>query len=250
VRCLTAAFATAALAACGGGEVVVQAQLESEEGTPTPLRELEVRALPYDRDALFEELAAAYGQPEPQIPDSLVALQQEIAATNTRWQEATTRWNTARDSLKVLSDALQGISPASGAYRVMFGDYTSQEQVEQSAKRQMDDAFAEFQGLQDRYTSQAEETEARRLAWADEAYASIDSVIAARLDEMGLEEHADTTTENGIARFELEPGQWWFHARYDLPYEELYWNVPIEVTRGEPVQVTLNGSTAARRPKF
>lgn len=250
VLCLTAAYMTAALAACGGGEVVVQAALEGEDGTPTPMRELVVRALPYDRDALFEELAAEYGEPEPQIPDSLLALQQEIAATNTRWQEATARWNAARDSLKALSDALQALSPASGTYRVMFRDYTAQEDVEATAKRQMDQAFADFQGLQERYTQQAQETEARRMAWADQAYAKIDSVIGARLEEMDREEYTDTTSENGIVRFELEPGQWWIHARYDLPYEELYWNVPVDVTRGEPIQVVLNAAAAEARPKF
>jgi hypothetical protein len=240
---------TAVLFACGGGEVVVQAQLEGEGGG-TPLAELPVRALPYDRDALFQELAGQYGEPEPAIPDSLLALQQEIAAANAAWSEASANWGAARDSLQKLSDALRGISRASPQYRLMFQDYNTQESREQQALRARDQAFARFTGLQDRYTQQAEEIQARRQAWADQAYAKIDSVIAARLDEMDRQEWADTTDANGMARFQLEPGEWWIHGRYDLAYEELYWNEPITVQRGDPIQLILNRASAEVRPKF
>lgn len=247
---LAAMCGTAVLFACGGGEVVVQAQVEGDDGTSTPLSELEIRALPYDRDALFEELAGMYGEPEPAIPDSLLVLQQEIAAANAEWSEASNQWGTARDSLQKLSDALRSVSRASPQYRVMFQDFSAQEARERNALRARDQAFARFTGLQDRYASQAEEIQARRDAWADQAYAKIDSVIGARLEEMDREEHADTADANGVARFQLEPGQWWIHARYDLAYEELYWNEQITVERGDPIQVILNRSTAEARPKF
>ena len=240
---------TGVLFACGGGEVVVQTQLEGEGGG-TPLTELPVRALPYDRDALFEELAAAYGEPEPPIPDSLLALQQEIAAANQAWSQASADWGAARDSLQKLSEALRGLSRASPQYRLMFQDFNAQEAREQAARRARDQAFERFTGLQNRYTQQAEEIQARRDAWAEQAYAKIDSVIAARLKEMDREEFADTTDANGIARFQLKPGQWWIHARYDLAYEELYWNEPITVERGDPIQVILNRASAEVRPKF
>jgi hypothetical protein len=246
---LAALCGTATLFACGGGEVVVQAQLETDAGVQ-PLGEIEIRALPYDRDALFEELAAGYSEPEPAIPDSLVALQQEIAAANAAWSEASNQWSTARDSLQKLSAALQGVSRASPQYRLMFQDYNTQESQERSALRARDQAFTRFTGLQDRYTSQAEEIEARRNAWADVAYAKIDSVIAARLDEMGLEEHVDTADANGVVRFQLDPGEWWIHGRHDLAYEELYWNEPITVQRGDPIQVILNRASAEVRAKF
>jgi hypothetical protein len=247
---LAAMCGTAILCACGGGEVVVQTQLEGVDGTTTPLTELEVRALPYDRDSVFAELAAAYSEPEPQIPDSLLALQQEIAQANTDYQSATSRWNVARDSQKTLSDRMRALSPASAEYRLLFRDYGPVETAATQAERQMNTAFTRFTALQNRFTSQAEEVEARRRAWGDQAYAKIDSVIDARLEVLGLEEAVDTTSENGIARFELAPGRWWIHARYDLPYEELYWNEPIEVTRGDPLQLILNKASAQSRPKF
>jgi hypothetical protein len=247
---IAAMFGSAILFGCGGAEVVVQAAMEAEDGTPNPLTGLEVFALPYDRDSIFQELAAAYGEPEPQIPDSLLQLQQQIADANTQYQQQTARWNTARDSLKTLSDRLQQLSPASAEYRVLFRDYGPVEAAAVQAERQMNQAFSQLESLQNRFTSQAEEVEARRNAWADQAYAKVDSVIESRLDEFGLEEAVDTTSANGIAQFELKPGQWWIHARYDLPYEELYWNERIDVARGEPIQVVLNKASASSRPKF
>ena len=48
----------------------------------------------------------------------------------------------------------------------------------------------------------------------------------------------------------MKTGEWWIHARYDLPYEELYWNVSITVERGDPQRVVLNRANAQRRPKL
>ena len=66
------------LAACGGGEGVVQAALRpeaDEAAEPTPLPNFEIRALPYDRDAIFDSLRAAHATPEPEIPDCLAQVQ-------------------------------------------------------------------------------------------------------------------------------------------------------------------------------
>lgn len=59
----------------------------------------------------------------------------------------------------------------------------------------------------------------------------------------------DTTDANGIVRFRgLRSGDWWIHARYDLPFDELYWNVPIQV-EGE-MQIELTRENAQVRPKL
>lgn len=245
------AAGSVASSACGGGEVVVQAQLESEGGEPTPLRELEVRALPYDRDVVFDSLASAHSEPEPEIPDSLMQLQSRIATAQQQWQQAEARWNTARDSLNRLSQALRGMPRNSPQYRLLFSDFGQQESREAAARRQMDQAFAEFTQMQGRFARQADEVRARREMWGDQAFASVDSVLTARVEQLRRDPAADTTNASGIARFTgLKPGQWWIYASYDLPYEELYWNIPIEVARGEPTTITLNRASAQRRPKI
>jgi hypothetical protein len=40
------------------------------------------------------------------------------------------------------------------------------------------------------------------------------------------------------------------YARYELAYTELYWNVPIEVTGGEPTTVVLTRANADERIKL
>jgi len=245
------AVTAAVLGGCTG-EVVVQAQQEQEGGTAAPIANVPIRALPYDRDAIFDSLRAAHSEPEPEIPPTLLALQDSIAAASTQYSGLENQWGAARDSLKKLSDALRTMSRASAQYRIAFRDFGDQESVETQAKRQMDAAFARYTSLQNRFASTANEIRLRRDQWADEAYASIDTVVYLKLEELGREEYADTTDANGVGRFQgLKPGQWWIHARYELPFEELYWNVPVEVGRGgDPVVVQLNRSTALVRPKL
>lgn len=249
LTCVTAS--TLVLGACGGGEVVVQASLEGADGNATALRDLPVRALPYDRDAIFSELEQAHGVPQPEIPAELQQLQDQISQAQQQWSNAETLWGSARDSLKVLSDRMQRMNRASGDYTIAFREFSAQEAIEQRTKRELDAAFRRFDELQRRYNEQAETIRLQREQWADEAYAKVDSVIDARKLEGGLQEYADTTDGNGVVRLTgMKKGQYWIYSRYELPYEELYWNLPIDVQGGEPVTVQLNRQTAQVRPKL
>lgn len=251
VPTLLAICTAVGLSACTG-EVVVQATLEGADGSTIPLANLPIRALPYDRDVIFDSLAAAYPEPEPAIPDSLLALQDSIARAQQEYSTAENRWAAARDSLQQLSTAMARLSRGSPQYRIMFTDYNAQEDVERTTERQKNAAFERYTRLQNRFASQANELRLLRDQWGDQAYAEIDNVIALRIQAAGREERADTTSGNGVARFRsLKPGQWWILAFWDLPFEELYWNVPVEVPRGgDPVVVQLNRGTAQARPKL
>lgn len=239
------------LGACGGGEVVVQASTQAADGNATALRDLPVRALPYDRDAIFTELEQAHGVPQPEIPAELQQLQDQITQAQQQWSDAEAIWGGARDSLKTLSDRMQRMNRASGEYTIAFREFSAQEAIEQRTRRESEAAFRRFDELQRQYNEQAEQVKLRRDQWADEAYANVDSVIGARMLEGGLSEYADTTDANGVARFTgMKKGQYWIHARYELPYEELYWNVPVDVQGGDPITVQLNRQTAQVRPKL
>jgi hypothetical protein len=248
------AFAAVASFACTG-EVAVVAQLENPDGgDPTPLADLEVRFLPYDRDAIFDSLTATAGSPEPSAPDSLVLLQQQIAEAQTAWSNAEERWNAARDSLRKIQEATDRMARAgqraTGQYRLLVSDFADQEARERTANRDRESAFARYTGLQSRYANAVQEFRIRRDNWGDEAYADVEVVRAARLAALGKEEVWDTTNANGFVQRALPKGQWWVHARYELPYEELYWNGSVEVAGGDPVQVILNRSTALVRPRY
>jgi hypothetical protein len=247
---LTAMIAgTAILAACGRTEVVVQAQVEGPDG-PVALRDLPIRALPYDRDAIFDSLRAEYSEAEPEIPADLMVLQDSIARAQEQWRIAETRWGTGRDSLRGLREQMDRLSPASGTYIALFNQFNALEGQVRAAEGRMNQEFQRFQSLQNRFTARAQEIKLARDQWADAAYADIDRIIAARVRELRREERADTTDGNGVGRIRVGSGRWWVYARYDLPFEELYWNVPVDVARGEQVEVSLTRETAEVRPKL
>lgn len=251
--CVTS-VAVAVLGACGSGEVVVQAQRDGADGTPMALKDLEIFLLPYDRDAIFDSLQAAYPEPEPVIPDSLIALQDAVADAKAEYDGVQIQWSVLRDSLRVLSERMEAMGPAGRSrseYVVMFREFQALEPQVNELERKMNQAFQRYDSLQRTLVGQSKELEIRRNAWADEAFASVDEVIAARLAELKRPELADTTTAAGTAHFKgLAEGTWWVHARYDLPLHELYWNVPIQVKKGEPVQVTLSEANAQKRRKL
>jgi hypothetical protein len=238
------------LVACSGNEVIVQAHNTDAQGQAVPLRGLPVRALPYDRDAIFDSLRRAYSEPEPQIPSDLMALRDSIVQYREEWRTAETRWGIMRDSLKKLSDQLQRLNRASGQYVVMFREFNALDPQVAALQRQSQQAFQRFTALQNRAASRQAEIRQQREQWADAAYADVDRVIEARLKELRLEERADTTDDNGIGSFRgLKKGDWWIHARYDLPNDELVWNVPLQVTGGR-LQVQLTPQNAQVRPKL
>ena len=245
---VAAVAGTATLSACGGNEVVVQAMTE-QEGQAAPIAGLVVRALPYDRDMIFDSLRAAYTTPEPEVPAALSALRDSIAAANQEWSRMNAVWASGRDSLRALSEEMQGMPRNNPRYLPMFNRYNALDREVNAAEQRSQAAFRRFEGLNARYASQAEETQAARTQWADAAYSDIDDIIDSRLREMRLREMADTTDANGIARFRgLRSGQWWIHARYDLPFDELYWNVPIQADG--TVQLQLTRENAEVRPKL
>lgn len=248
VLLLAAGFAVSA--GCGG-DVVVQAQLEGENGAePTLLANLPVRLLPYDRDVLFDSLVAAYPVPEPTVPDSVLQLREQMLAAQAEWQQNEARWNEVRDSMRLIRDQMDRLSRASAEYRLLYRDFDRLEAEERATNRAREAAFARMSSLQSRLAAQLEEFRLKKQAWEDEAFAPLDSIIPALLKSLGREEVWDTTDATGAIRVKVPKGRWWVHARYTLPNEELYWNVPVEVTGGDPLVVRLTRQNAQVRPRI
>ncbi len=253
VMLVATATTAASLGACGGTDVVVMGRLANQNSSggvdTVAVADLPVRLLPFDRDEVFDSLTKAAPEPEPPVPDSLLQLQQQIATAQDAYQSYETAWADARDSLQSLSQRMQRTSRASGEYTVLYREFGDLESKEKAARQQMDQAFQKFTSLQSRFAEQSQEIRAQRQTWADNAYASVDSVFGAKYDALGLEELADTTSAAGVAVFHPKKGKWWVYARYSLPYSELYWNVPIEVT-GDSIRVILSRENAQTRPRL
>lgn len=253
VLLVAVAAAATTLGACGNPEVTVMARLvnpnDAGGADTTALGKLPVSLVPFDRDQVFDSLAKASSTPEPEIPDSLLQLQQQIADAQDTYQQAETEWAQARDSLQTLSKRMQGMSKSSGEYTLLYRDFNALDDKQKSLRKTMDAAFDTFTGMQRRFADESQEIKAARQTWSDGAFASVDSVMEAKIEQLGREEMVDTTDAAGVVTFFPKKGKWWIYARYQLPYQELYWNVPIEVT-GDSVRIVLSRENAKKRTQL
>ena len=246
-----------AVAACGPAEVVVTMEIDvpnpDGEGTVTrQLEDIEVQLIPFDRDELFDQMATAYGTPEPAIPQDLLDRRNEVQAAQAEWDEANRRWATIRDTLQQLNTALEQYSRGEAAYVALFREWQDWESDLGAAEREVDATFEAFNELQQGTIRESDSVRILQDNWADEAFSDIGTVFSEAQAATGLDWVVDTTDASGIARGNLnvKPGTYWVHARYELAYTELYWNVMITVEGGEPMTVTLNRSNADERTRL
>lgn len=239
---------------CRPAEVVVAIEIEVDDPAgsgriPRALSEVEVRLLPFDRDAVFDSIVAAYPTPEPEIPAELLAAREEVQATRAELDQAQRRWNILRDTLQKLNAAMQPYDRSETAYILLFREFTNIEGQLPAVESQVNASFARFDSLQQGTIRASDSVRILRENWGDEAFADVAEIFDAKVEASGLDVAVDTTDATGVASgsFLVRPGRYWVHARYELPYTELYWNVPIEVTRGEPMQVRLDQSNAEER---
>ena len=245
-------IAALALGACGQGEVIVVLELEDEDGGGTTLLEdIEVRLLPYDRDYVFDSMTGAAPSPEPQIPPELLLARDEIAQAQRDWTDAESRVGVLRDTIKKLDDQLQELTPLMNEYKRIFEIMDPMITELERRDGQQAALFDRFNELQ---TANIEQIEGIRIEienWEEQAFRDVGDVIDALVEQSGLEQHWDTTGVEGAVRVEkVVPGQYWVYARFDLPYDELYWNVPITVERGDPIVVRLNRANGIVRTVF
>lgn len=254
-RFLAAGLAIVALAACGPAQLDVTVEREvpdpDSDGTVVrPLADVEVRLIPFDRDEVFDSLAEAYPDPEPPIPDSVLAAQEAVQEAQEEWRAAQARWQTTRDRLQDINQEMQGLNRGEARYVALFREFQDLDAQLSRLNRQVDQAFKKFTDLQNSSIEAAEQIRLRREQWAEEAFADAGLVFEQRLKELGREIQVDTTDAQGMVQFQAPPGEWWVHARFELPYRELYWNQTITLERGDPTTFTLNESNAKKRPKL
>ncbi len=248
---LAAAIGALALTACGAAEVNIIAALgDGADPNAAPLNALEVQLLPYDRDDVFDSLAAAATRPEPEIPPDLLAAQQEIARARASWRDSDNRWGILRDTVSLLAGELEQMDNDTREYQQLYNRYEDLDIELGQVERSREAYFNEFTSLQEAAIERMDSVRFERADWADEAFADIGDVIAARVEASGLSMAVDTTDATGGIQVEVAPGDYWVHARYELPGEELYWNFPITVVRGEPMEVRLTRENAEVRPVF
>lgn len=220
-------------------------QGESELG----LAQLQIRLLPYDRDSLFAALATQYAEPEPKPPAELLDLRDSISVAQERWRSSEAEWNEMRSELEALSERMKGMNRASRDYAQAFRRFDQLDGQLRRLDRSKQGYFDRFTELQSAYRAKADSFNAVVEGWGDSAFENFTEVVDSLVEERKASELYDTTDASGWAYFEVPKGRWWVHTRFELPFEELYWNVPYS-SQGGADTLTLNKANAQLRPIF
>lgn len=222
------------LAGCQrSGELVVHAALGRDTlGAPVGIDKLVIQLVPYNRDSIFDALAQQAATPEPQIPEDLLALRDSVAALRDLWSQSESQWNAVRDELLKLSERMKTMDRRGREYFQAFTRFTDLEQRERTLSRAKDESFRRYDALQKRYSSRADSIKVVRFAWEDEAFARYGEISDQILKALKREIAADTTSGGGYASFKVRKGRWYVYTRYELPFQELYFNIPVEIRGG------------------
>jgi hypothetical protein len=240
------------LGGCGPAELIVTAEVEvtdPETGNLVvrPVDDVELQLLPFDRDAIFDSLTAAAATSEPVLPPALATARDSIVQAQGQWREFESRWLTLRERLEQISAELEQYNPAEAQYRVLFNEFNDVEAEYTNAERTKNAAFEQFDRLQQETFSELEEFRAVLGGWEDQAFGSYLEVVAAKVQASEMDVLADTTDATGRADFQPNPGQWWLYGRSPRATEELYWNIPLTLERGDPMELRLNEGNAQVR---
>ncbi len=243
------------LSACGSGQLVVSAEMdivdpETLEMVTRPIADTEIELLPFDRDAVFDSLTAAFETPEPEIPQDLLEAQSQVADAQQEWRDLEGQWAGVRERLQTINQQMEELNRGERRYRELFREFSDQEARLANVERQRDRAFRTFTDLQEGIIARQDSVRFLRETWADDAYASAFDVFELKVQESGMDIVMDTTDASGLANLDLRPGEWWVHARQELPMQVLYWNIPVTIVRGEPIEVILNRDNAQLRPNM
>lgn len=235
-----------ALAACGGGEVTVRVVTEGDTAQQ-PVEDLVVTFLPYDRDSIFDALTQQAEEPEPQVPDDLLQQYEQVQEAQQAWRDAESRWAVFRDSLKQLSQAMEGLDRRGREYLQLFEQFNELEGQERQLNAQKDRLFERFDSLQKATVSRADSMQAVIRSWEEIAFEDYTGITDSILEARGVEIREDTTGAQGYASASLPGGAWWAYTRYQLPFEELYWNLRVDTVFGDTIILSRENAEVRRR---
>jgi predicted metal-dependent hydrolase len=225
------------LAACGGSDLTVVV-LSEAEGVQVPVANQEIVFIPFNRDSVFEALAAAAEEPEPQIPSDLEEQFAQVAALQEDWRVAEAEWAEARESLQNLSDRLQRLDRRSREYQQLYRQFDGLEGTERRLNNARQQAFQVFDDLQKQSLTRSDSIRAVIEAWEDIAFMDYVDIETEILTEDGRQIMYDTTDASGAATSRLKSGSWYVHTRLPRPFSELYWNVLIDPSATDSLQLT------------
>jgi hypothetical protein len=239
-----ALIALSLLTACEKPAVTIRATVPRLDGTEAPVPDLQLVALPYDRDSVLQALESK-GTPRPHTGE----LDSLFAAWRTpflRFAEASYRSQTLRDSLARLRQRLDSMPRQAPEYPALYSRFGALTDSLTTAADSAEQARLKLDRL--RKSVQPAIDSLRRLvsAWENSTFRDYDSIVERLAGSR--EPVAATTGPDGRATLTLEQGRWWIYAwAWDEgdPYSRWYWNVPVN---GD--SVILDARTGRKRPQY
>ena len=211
------------ITACNKPPVAVRVTIPNLDGVETPVPDVVLTFLPYDRDSVVRALVAkARPRPHTQELDSLFRAFREPFGAYLRVAASMDRLKAARDSAS--SDSIAALEPELARLR------------------------AGLDRARDTLGPRIDSLRAIGKQWESETYKGYAGMGRALRARAYVNPVADTTDFGGWATIPLPKGDWWITARTIDPRDpngEWYWNVPI---RGDTVR--LDPRTGHNRPRY
>ena len=239
----TTALLAAIVSACSTETTLtVQAKGENAEGEVVPLTNVTLDVIPYDIDALYEELESASQPGEAPQADTLSVLAQQ-------YQDACTAYRATGDSIEAVRQQATQVARSQGetsdAYRTAFARYQALVGLEKSR-------FDRCQDVTDRYTGVRNAYRESRRAWEEKAWPAEHFTRAESLRIGERPVQRIETDQNGVASVTVPNGTWWILGTAPVPgsiSQQYRWNHQVQAAGGEQT-VELTSENAELVPVF
>lgn len=237
------------LGACqpGARDVTVEITLPAADGTSTPLADLPVIALPYDRDSVIAAMEARAARPRPHA----AALDSLFAAFSAPFADAADAGAAAlalERELAGLRGTLDSMPRGAPDYAGAYARFGRLSDSLSRVRARQDEAQRTLATARRRVQPRVDSLRDEVRAWEDSVYAGYDTLTEGLARAERRPPLLDSTDASGRAHFRLTDGRWWIYARsWDSadPNREWYWNVPAEQDT-----VRLDASSGQRRARY
>ena len=222
--------------------MAVRVTIPNLEGVETPVPNLLVTFLPYDRDSVIQSLDAKAPTPRPHTAalDSLFRAFRTPFSAFLGLSAADERLRRTRDSLVAAGQSAQE-APAGSRLAQVRDSLAAMAPELARARAALDQARERLWPVMDSLRAAVRD-------WERQAYAGYDTLVARLPGRQLANPVADTTDPGGWADIELTDGTWWVTARTIDPSDPnaiWYWNLRVDRDT-----MLLTPRTGRNRPRY
>lgn len=211
------------------------------------MAQLQLVALPYDRDSVLATFAARSPRPERESRqlDTLFAA---FRVPFSVYAAAAYKLQALQRSLAYTKAKLDSLPRNTPAYDSLYKVFAAGSDSLPATQKRRDDAQRELSMARVKLSPAIDSLRQLMSRWEDSTYRGYDSITKQLGTGIGREPIADSTGSDGKVTLHLPRGEWWIYARsWDAwdPYSEWYWNVRVT---GE--KLALDRSNGKRQPRY